>query len=89
MKFKSIKIICMLICICLFSLFGKEVSEAYPSSAKINEQPVIILDAGHGGFDGGAVANDGTVEKDINLKICTFVSEFSYPAGAFIFSETA
>ncbi len=50
MKFKSIKIICMLICICLFSLFGKEVSEAYPSSAKINEQPVIILDAGHGGL---------------------------------------
>ena len=30
----------------------------------------IILDAGHGGFDGGAVATDGTVEKDINLKIC-------------------
>lgn len=29
----------------------------------------VIVDAGHGGFDGGAVANDGTNEKDINLKI--------------------
>ena len=31
----------------------------------------IIIDAGHGGFDGGAVAEDGTVEKDINLIIAT------------------
>ena len=31
----------------------------------------IIIDAGHGGFDGGAVASDGTVEKDINLIIAT------------------
>ena len=30
---------------------------------------VIVIDAGHGGFDGGAVASDGTVEKDINLQI--------------------
>ena len=28
-----------------------------------------MANAGHGGFDGGAVANDGTVEKDINLNI--------------------
>ena len=30
---------------------------------------VLILDAGHGGEDGGAVAPDGTVEADINLEI--------------------
>lgn len=29
----------------------------------------IIIDAGHGGFDGGAVAGDGTMEKNINLNI--------------------
>lgn len=34
----------------------------------------IIVDAGHGGFDGGAVAGDGTLEKDINLKIAAKLS---------------
>ena len=29
-----------------------------------------MANSAHGGFDGGAVAKDGTVEKDINLKIC-------------------
>lgn len=27
----------------------------------------VVVDAGHGGTDGGAVAEDGTVEKDLNL----------------------
>jgi N-acetylmuramoyl-L-alanine amidase len=31
--------------------------------------PVIVIDAGHGGEDAGAVAQDGTLEKDLNLKI--------------------
>ena len=31
--------------------------------------PVIIVDPGHGGIDGGAVGVDGIVEKDINLAI--------------------
>lgn len=29
-----------------------------------------IIDAGHGGDDGGAVAPDGTPESDINLSVC-------------------
>lgn len=29
----------------------------------------IIIDAGHGGEDGGAVSDSGVLEKDINLKI--------------------
>ncbi len=35
------------------------------------EQPVVILDAGHGGEDGGAVSADGTPESGINLRITT------------------
>ncbi len=34
-----------------------------------NEKPIIIIDAGHGGEDGGTQATDGTLEKDINLSI--------------------
>lgn len=31
--------------------------------------PVVVIDAGHGGFDGGTVAADGTEEKGLNLQI--------------------
>lgn len=31
--------------------------------------PVLIIDPGHGGEDGGAVAPDGTQEADVNLSI--------------------
>ena len=34
-----------------------------------SDNVVVILDAGHGGFDGGASADDGTTEKSINLQI--------------------
>ena len=34
-----------------------------------SEGRTIIIDAGHGGFDGGATAPDGTSEKDINLAV--------------------
>lgn len=35
----------------------------------------VIIDAGHGGADGGAVGDDGTEEKEINLLIAQNVSE--------------
>ncbi len=35
----------------------------------VNEKKIILIDPGHGGMDGGAVAKDGTLEKDINLDI--------------------
>ena len=31
--------------------------------------PLVTVDAGHGGFDGGASAKNGTEEKDINLQV--------------------
>ncbi len=38
--------------------------------------PTIIIDAGHGGFDGGTSADDGSVEKDINLAISLYLFEY-------------
>ncbi len=38
-------------------------------SAEANPDPVLIIDAGHGGRDGGAVAPDGIRESDLNLDI--------------------
>ncbi len=35
----------------------------------------ILIDAGHGGEDGGAVATDGTMEKHVNLQIALMVRD--------------
>ena len=37
--------------------------------------PVVVVDAGHGGEDGGAVAADGTVESGLNLSIARRVRD--------------
>lgn len=33
------------------------------------DRPVVVIDAGHGGMDGGCVSIDGVAEKGINLNI--------------------
>lgn len=38
-------------------------------TAALQAEPTLIIDAGHGGADGGAVAADGTDEAQINLDI--------------------
>lgn len=46
--------------------------------------PVIIIDAGHGGMDGGATGISGALEKDINLsiaqKLCSLAQLGGYNA---------
>lgn len=44
------------------------------TSQDTQNRPVIVIDAGHGGEDGGAVANN-VIEKDINLKIAQDLSD--------------
>jgi len=43
-------------------------SEALNTSAS-DEKITVVIDPGHGGRDGGAVGNDGTLEKDLNLAV--------------------
>ncbi len=35
----------------------------------IEQEKIILIDPGHGGFDGGAKSKNGVIEKDINLAI--------------------
>ena len=59
-------------------------SAAYTSAfgaAAIGEGPTVVVDAGHGGEDGGAVAADGTVESGLNLAIALRVRDLLAFAG--------
>lgn len=70
----SIKIllffIILLLLILIFNHLNHKLSEhsGMPVSEKsdINER-IIVIDAGHGGEDGGAVGINGCIEKDLNL----------------------
>ena len=44
----------------------------------------IVIDAGHGGVDGGAVSRQGAVEKDLNLAIALFLRDYLQEAGALV-----
>lgn len=44
----------------------------------------IVLDAGHGGVDGGAVSKQGDVEKDLNLAIALQLRDYLQQAGAMV-----
>ncbi len=37
--------------------------------------PVVVIDAGHGGEDGGTIGKNGVYEKDINLSVSLYLAE--------------
>lgn len=44
-------------------------------------RPIIVIDAGHGGEDGGASGTDGTKEKDLNLLVAQSLADILTAAG--------
>ena len=46
--------------------------QAFRPASAVSEPgwyPVLLIDPGHGGTDGGAVSKDGTIESTLNLAI--------------------
>lgn len=46
---------------------------------------IVMLDPGHGGYDPGAITNQGVYEKSINLQIAQKVKEMLGPSGIGVF----
>ena len=51
------------------------VSQPSLTKAASSKTKTIVVDAGHGGPDPGKVSENGTLEKDINLKIALYLKE--------------
>ena len=76
-------VICILLVtvICIIAFFASPTADSIFTSGVTHNRVKVIVDAGHGGFDGGAMAGDGTVEKDINLSISLFLKSFLEQSG--------
>ena len=62
-------------------LFSAMFSSAPSTAVSATPSPLVIIDAGHGGVDGGAVGACGTLEKDLNLAIAMELAERFREAG--------
>lgn len=55
------------------NVYSQDLRSAYfkvsSGAETVRVRPMVILDSGHGGADGGAVGINGEIEKDINLAI--------------------
>ena len=67
--------------ICLASRFQKDVKVAASTDAEAtSKSPTIVIDAGHGGEDGGT-SGVGVTEKDLNLSIANDLADMLRAAG--------
>ena len=64
--------------VCAAALFALAIFFAFPNEAKsvmgAYSEHTLLIDAGHGGIDGGAVSSDGVKESDVNLAIALKMS---------------
>ena len=70
-KHKSVLIILLfIILIVLLIIYTAKTNESFTGvSGNVFNSRTVIVDAGHGGADGGTTGVDGSVEKEINLQI--------------------
>ena len=71
----------LIVIIIIFS--AVKMSDIIPTISTPVTSKVVIIDAGHGGFDPGAISSNGTLEKDINIKIAVKLQELFEKSGTF------
>ncbi len=80
----------VMISISVFTVISVYNKDLYISaSSEIREDKIIIIDAGHGGEDCGAIGINGVYEKDLNLEIAFTLGEMLQDNGyAVVYTRT-
>ncbi len=65
----------MACCCAVLALSGlaNKVEDSESAMTEAADKQIVVLDAGHGGADGGGVGVNGIIEKDINLNITKYL----------------
>lgn len=73
----KIAFLSVLLMLCAFLLhgMGQRLQRDTQAVAETPGAPIIIIDPGHGGEDGGAVGINGCVEKELNLEISLILND--------------
>ena len=79
-RIKHIKLLAFALFACLGLCTLARLS-GVPVSAKTGDSFTLIIDAGHGGLDGGAVSESGIKESDVNLAIATKLRDIALLCG--------
>ena len=71
------KVLNIIVLFCMIIVFS---GVSYYTTQKVSSVPIqefcVVLDAGHGGIDGGSVGKLGVFERDLNLKVAQKVEKF-------------
>jgi N-acetylmuramoyl-L-alanine amidase len=62
-------------------IWGSKAVTAISASAPISNRKTVIIDAGHGGVDGGATSCTGVLESQINLEIALKLDDLMHLLG--------
>ena len=71
----------LILCALSLNMIAKKYGIGTETSADASFKPTVVIDAGHGGEDGGAVGVNGCIEKNINLDIALILNDLLRASG--------